>query len=75
MATFFIWLPYILQFVSWILGMIGASKNTMDKFMELVTKAQKYGLITVEIKDRFADQRTALLRRKEEREKAKALKP
>lgn len=71
-ATIFgtVWGP-VLQIVAWGLGLLGSSDNNVRIFKQLVELSYKYNLIPVEIKDGFANQEAALMKRAEERRKAR----
>ncbi len=68
--TWATWLPYLLQILAWVLGLVGASENTIQRYMELVESTQDDKLITIDVRNRFAAQREALLARAKARREA-----
>lgn len=59
-------LPYLVQIIGWILGRYNASKETMAAFQKLVQSAKDDGLIAVQAKDIFEEQRQELEKTKPE---------
>lgn len=63
--------PNILQIIAGLFSLLGWSEANIKRFTMLVEQAQRYGLITVELKDQFADQKKAILARIEAKKKLK----
>jgi hypothetical protein len=53
-------LPSAIQFVLWILGRVNASEETRKKFIAFVQSAKDDGLISVQAKETFQQQKEAL---------------
>lgn len=53
-------LPYAVQLIAWVLGRVNASEETRKKFIEFVQSAKDDGLIAVQAKEIFQQQKEAL---------------
>lgn len=64
------YLPVILQLIGWGFKTFGASEEQLKKFQEMVDKASKEGLLSVDSHDRLTKHRAEIEKRLAEKAKA-----